>query len=189
MLGGWVSTADTQPARIGTMGDDGSKEEAAEVAAVLLRMQSAPPEEADAAASSLAEYAQQGERSVAVLCAAGGVDALTALLLGSSGGEDGQGLMRALLDAASQPLPPRRCWALRALTSIAKFPQHKGAVSGSGVMGVLTMLLLATKEGVPVQSAAVRAQVTRANPNPNPNPTLTLTLTPSRCSRRLCVRR
>eukprot|EP00854_Cymbomonas_tetramitiformis_P007055 gene7055-8417_t len=112
------------------------------------------------ACEALAEYVERGTTEVEAVVASDGIKVIVDLIQGVGGND--QGLMHSLMAAASQPLTAIKVAAIRALKAIAQHPAHRGAIAGSGVLGMLSLVLLAKRDGSPLQPPLVRALVVAA---------------------------
>lgn len=109
--------------------------------------------EAVAAARALADVARQ-PGGAAAMCDAGCVDEL----LNAVHGEHSGGLTQALVAAVSGQMRESAAAALDALVECAqRAPQCRGRIAGSGVLGLVSALLLSPRSGTGARALALRA--------------------------------
>ena len=110
-------------------------------------------EEAGAAAAALADVARQ-PGGAAALEQSGAVE----LLLEAVHGQRRGGLTAALLAAVSGALPPASRHSLDALAECARrAPQCRGRIAGSGVLGLVSALMLSPRSDAGARALALRA--------------------------------
>lgn len=86
-------------------------------------------------AERLAEFAEvEGERGADIIVACGGVPVLVEVVLEA----ESKRMMEALMGACAGVLPARKVAAIRCLVRIGKVHRHRGAVAGSGMLGIVS---------------------------------------------------
>lgn len=66
-------------------------------------------------------------------------------------------VVKTLLDAASGALPEQKILILEVLVEVARYPQHRGGVAGSGILGVVCAMALSEKGNIRSRALALTA--------------------------------
>ena len=113
-------------------------------------------QEEDAAAAGCCARVCESLRGAEAFAACDGLDAFISVAMGQSLKSGGGGLMVALAQALAMDVTAFKEAVFETLCAAAQWPSLKGRIAGSGVLGVVTAMLLSPRHPATVKALMVR---------------------------------
>ena len=113
-------------------------------------------QEEDAAAAGYCARVCESLRGAEAFAASDGLDAFISVAMGQSLKSGSGGLMVALAQALTMDMSPFKEAVFETLCAAGQWPSLKGRIAGSGVLGVVTAMLLSPRHPATVKALMVR---------------------------------